>query len=151
MAYVPLPLGFRTVPDLLPASVTLSRLTKFWFMLGPTVNRPVCLGFKHPSGAQDHIFITITAGVLLMCGHLSGQRTGLSFTIAASLRQPSHSRVRVPRNSWPHFTISYIFLIEDYTISPSYIAQTRTAQEMSVSLLRVFSLPRKKRVHRAVP
>jgi hypothetical protein len=31
---------------------------------------------------------------------------GLSFTIAAGLRQRSHSRVRVPRVSWPYFTVS---------------------------------------------
>jgi hypothetical protein len=31
---------------------------------------------------------------------------GLSFTIAAGPRQRSHSHVRVPRDSWPHFTVS---------------------------------------------
>jgi hypothetical protein len=31
---------------------------------------------------------------------------GLLFTIAADPRQRSHSQVRVPRNSWPHFTVS---------------------------------------------
>jgi hypothetical protein len=30
----------------------------------------------------------------------------LSFTIAAGPRQRSHSRVRVPRRSWPYFTVS---------------------------------------------
>jgi hypothetical protein len=30
---------------------------------------------------------------------------GLSFTIDAGLRQRSHSQVRVPRDSWPHFTV----------------------------------------------
>jgi hypothetical protein len=30
----------------------------------------------------------------------------VSFTIAAGPRQRSHSQFRVPRNSWPHFTVS---------------------------------------------
>jgi hypothetical protein len=37
---------------------------------------------------------------------LSGERMGLSFTIAAGPRQRSHSQVRVPRNSWSYFTVS---------------------------------------------
>jgi hypothetical protein len=31
---------------------------------------------------------------------------GLSFTIAAGPRQRSHSQVRVPKESWPHSTVS---------------------------------------------
>jgi hypothetical protein len=31
---------------------------------------------------------------------------GLSFTIPAGPRQRSHTQVRVPRVSWPHFTVS---------------------------------------------
>jgi hypothetical protein len=37
---------------------------------------------------------------------LSDERMGLSFTIAAELRQRSHSHVRVPRDSWSHFAVS---------------------------------------------
>jgi hypothetical protein len=44
-----------------------------------------------------------------MWGALSDERTGLSFIIAAGPRQRSHSWVRVPRESWPYFTVS------DYT------------------------------------
>jgi hypothetical protein len=43
---------------------------------------------------------------LLMWGALSDERTGLSFTIAAGARQSSHSRVRVPWDSRPYFTVS---------------------------------------------
>jgi hypothetical protein len=41
-----------------------------------------------------------------MWGALSDERTGLSFRIAAGPRQRSHSRLRVPRNSWPYFAVS---------------------------------------------
>jgi hypothetical protein len=37
---------------------------------------------------------------------LSNERTDLSFTVAAGHRQRSHSRVRVPRDAWPYFTLS---------------------------------------------
>jgi hypothetical protein len=41
-----------------------------------------------------------------MSGALSDERTGLSFTTAAGTRQRSHSRVRVPWDSGPYFTVS---------------------------------------------
>jgi hypothetical protein len=41
-----------------------------------------------------------------MSGALSDERTGLSFSIAAGPRQRSHSRVRVPWNWRPYFTVS---------------------------------------------
>jgi hypothetical protein len=42
-----------------------------------------------------------------MSGALSDERTGLSFTIAAGLRQGSHSQVRFSRDSW-HILLSQI-------------------------------------------
>jgi hypothetical protein len=71
-------------------------------MLRPTVSRPVCLGVKHPSGVQDQIFITVR----LLWGALFEDRTGLSFTVAGGCRQRSLSRVRVPGDSRPYFTVS---------------------------------------------
>jgi hypothetical protein len=41
-----------------------------------------------------------------MWGVLSDERMGLSFAIAAGPRQRSHSRVRVPWDSRPYFTVS---------------------------------------------
>jgi hypothetical protein len=46
----------------------------------------------------DHDYCQ-TVTVLLMWGVLSDERTGLSFTIAAGLRQRSHFRIRIPRVS----------------------------------------------------
>jgi hypothetical protein len=66
-------------------------------MLRPTVSRPVCLGIKPLSGAQEQIsfYCQIVAG-LLMWSALSDERTDLSFTVAVGPRQRSHSRSRVP-------------------------------------------------------
>jgi hypothetical protein len=44
---------------------------------------------------------------LLMWGALSNERTGLSFTIAAGPRRLSHSRVRVPRDSWQYYGLRF--------------------------------------------
>jgi hypothetical protein len=76
-------------------------------VLRPTVSRPVCLGVKHPPGAYDQIFYCCqTVAGLLMWGALSAERTGLPFTIAAGFRPRSHSWIRVPRDLWPHSTVS---------------------------------------------
>jgi hypothetical protein len=48
----------------------------------------------------------------------------LSFTIAAGPRQRSHSQVRIPRDSWPHFTVSDLRLPQPGGQSPHiYIPQ----------------------------
>jgi hypothetical protein len=41
-----------------------------------------------------------------MCDSLSGERTGLPFTIAAGPRQRCRSSVKVPKDSWQYFTLS---------------------------------------------
>jgi hypothetical protein len=54
---------------------------------------------------------------------------GLSFTIAAGTRQRSHSQVRVPRDSWPDFTVSDSRLSKPAGPGPRiYIPRDRVAQ-----------------------
>jgi hypothetical protein len=73
-------------------------------MLRPMVSRTVCLGVKHPSGAQDQICVAVRQ--LRVCWFGASSLTGLSFRIAAGPRQCSHSLVRVTRDSWPYSTLS---------------------------------------------
>jgi hypothetical protein len=51
-------------------------------------------------------FLLLSVAGLLIWDALSNERTGLSFKIAAGLRQRSYSRIRVPRDSWPYFPVS---------------------------------------------
>jgi hypothetical protein len=76
-------------------------------ILLPKVSRPVCLGIKHPSGANEQIFITVRQlQSSFMSDALSDERTDLSFLYAAGPCQHILSLVRVPCNSRPYFTLS---------------------------------------------
>jgi hypothetical protein len=57
-------------------------------------------------GLRPDFYYCLTVAGLLMRGSLSDERTGLSFTIAAGPRQCSDSRVPVPWDSRPYFTVS---------------------------------------------
>jgi hypothetical protein len=58
------------------------------------------------SGLRPDFYYCQTVAGLLMWGALADEKMGLSFTIAAGPRQPSHSRVRVPWDSRRYFTVS---------------------------------------------
>jgi hypothetical protein len=57
-------------------------------------------------GLRQDFHCCQTVAGLLIWGVLSDEGTGLPFTIAAGSRQRSHNWARVPRDSWPYFTLS---------------------------------------------
>jgi hypothetical protein len=57
-------------------------------------------------GPRPDFYYCQTVAGLLLWGTLSDDWTGLSFTISVGPRQRSHSRVRVPRDSWPYLIAS---------------------------------------------
>jgi hypothetical protein len=57
-------------------------------------------------GLRPDFYNCQTVAGLLIWGALSDERMGLSFTISAGPRQLSHSRVPVPWDSRPYFTVS---------------------------------------------
>jgi hypothetical protein len=73
-------------------------------MLRPTVSRPVCLSVKRSSWVQDQNFLLPDS-----CGFgdvgrpLWWEDESVIYT-CCGIRQRSHSRVRVLRDSWSYFT-----------------------------------------------
>jgi hypothetical protein len=63
------------------------------------------------SGSHDQIFITLCKLWYFFWGPLSDERIGLSFIYAAGPHKCSLSRVRVPWDSWPYFTVSDLRLL----------------------------------------
>jgi hypothetical protein len=57
-------------------------------------------------GLRPDFYYCHTVAGLLMLGALSDERSDLSFTNAAGPRQRSHSRIRIPWDSRPYFTVS---------------------------------------------
>jgi hypothetical protein len=76
----------------------------------------------------DFCYCQIVAG-LLMWGNLSDERTVLLFIIVADPRQRSQSRVRVPRDWWPYFTVSASRLPQHWGPGPRiYVPRNGVAQ-----------------------
>jgi hypothetical protein len=70
-----------------------------------SVGQSVLVSSTHLGLTTRFLLVETVAG-LLMWDALSDERTGLPFTIAAGPRQRVLSWVRVPRESWPYFTVS---------------------------------------------
>jgi hypothetical protein len=109
------------IVDLLISPLSLSPL------LRPTASRPVCLRINHQIWSlRPDLYYCQTFAGLLMWGALSDERTGLSFTTTAGPRQCSHSRVLVPWDSRPYFTVSNSRLSQPGRPGPRiYIPQER--------------------------
>jgi hypothetical protein len=117
-ADIPFPLGSRIVPGLsyqqqltttepqrLSERLAATNQSQIYVMTnGQSSSLPWCQAIIW--GPRPDFCYCQRVACLLMCGALSVKRTGLSFTTAAGPRQHSHSRVLVPRDSWPYFTVS---------------------------------------------
>jgi hypothetical protein len=73
-----------------------------------TDGQPASLSWNkaHIWGLRPDFCYCQTVADLSMGGALSDERTGLSSTISAGPRQRNHSRIRVPWDSRPYFTVS---------------------------------------------
>jgi hypothetical protein len=79
----------------------------------------------------DFYYCQTVAG-LLMWAALSDERMRLSFAITAGSRQRSHSRVRVPWDSRPYFTVSDLRL----PISSSLTTRRATVEVFDLASIR---------------
>jgi hypothetical protein len=75
------------------------------------VSQSVSLGIEPHLGLMTRYLLIFTVMVLFSSGALSDERTGLAFVYDADPRQRWLYRVRVPWDSWPYFTLSYLRIL----------------------------------------
>jgi hypothetical protein len=85
------------------------QLARFKFevkvVLQLTVIRPVCLGVRHPSGAHDEMFVTLSSASLDVVHPFRPKKKFIAYNCRWS-RHSSHSWIRVPRDSQTYFIVS---------------------------------------------
>jgi hypothetical protein len=100
----------RVTMDVFDPASTWVRMSLSLIIL-PMASRPVYLGIKHPSGLTTRWLLLSDNCVFvdMWCSFL--REDGSVVYNAAGPRQRSPSRVRVPLDSWPNFTVSCLILL----------------------------------------
>jgi hypothetical protein len=117
-----------------------------WVLCYDRISRPVCLGIKHPSGAYDQIFITVSQLRVCWYGTLSltrGRVCSLQLLVVLARAVILGSESRVPRD---HILLSQIL---DWPFVTSYDSQDhgggirhRLQTGLNVSIFVLFSFHR---------
>jgi hypothetical protein len=107
-------------------------------ILWPTVSRPVYLGVKPDLGTKTGFLLLSDSFGFADLGRPLWGEDG-SFTIAAGLRQHSHSRVWVSRDTWPYFSVTDSRLPFS---SPPPTRRATTVEILELASTRVSTPPR---------
>jgi hypothetical protein len=102
-----------------------------------TVSQSVSLGIEPHLGPWPDIYFCLTVTFLFPWGALSDERTGLSFVCAADPCQLSLSRVLVPWDLRPYFTVSDLRL--PFSSPPT--TRRVTVEVFDPSSTRVWTVP----------
>jgi hypothetical protein len=100
---------------------TQQHMTSIHFRVRVTLRLAVYRQSLRPLRTRTRTFYFPTEHLRLqsLCKILSDERMSLSFTIATGPRQRSYSQIRVPGDSWPHFTVSQTYRAKSpYLYSP---------------------------------